>query len=286
MILLLHISNLGGLMKIFDEIQKIDLDGKEYWEARELQEALDYKKWENFHKVIKQAMVSCKISQQEVSYHFPEVRKMVDIGSGAKRKQLDFHLTRYACYLIVMNGDPRKEIIALGQTYFAVKTRQQELQEIYNLLGEDERRLFLRGDIKQKNMLLVECAKKAGITTTIEYAEFQNCGYRGLYGGLTAQDIAIIKGIPADENILDRMGSEELGANLFRITQTEAKLRRDNVSTVEEANKTHYVVGKEVRKAIESIGGTMPEELPPAEKTIQQIEKEHTKLLNNKNNMQ
>lgn len=266
----------------FDEIRKIAEDGNEYWEARELQGALGYAKWENFYKVIKQAMISCKISQQDVDYHFPEVRKPIIGGKTAVQKVKDYHLTRYACYLVVMNGDPRKEVIALGQTYFAVKTRQQELQEIYELLTEDKRRLFLRGDIKQKNMLLAEAARNAGIKTSFEYAEFQNSGYKGLYGGMTALDIASSKGVSKEEDILDYMGSVELGANLFRITQTESLMKKNDVDNKEDANATHYKVGSAVRKTIEEIGGTMPEDLPPAEKSIKEIEKSHKQKIKGK----
>lgn len=199
---------------------------------------------------------------------------MVTIGSGAQRKQVDYKLTRYACYLIVMNGDPRKEVIAWGQTYFAVKTRQQELAELYEQLSEDEKRLFIRGDIKQKNMLLAEAAHKAGIITNQEYAAFQDSGYRGLYGGLTARDIAENKGLQSGEEILDFMGSEELAANLFRITQTEAKMRRDGTDTPAKANAAHYQVGKAVRQTIAELGGTMPEDLPTPDKSIKELESE------------
>ena len=179
----------------FEKIKRVDESGVEYWNARELQKILDYKRWENFIKAIAAAKIACKISQHEITDHFREVKKLVDIGSGTKRNVIDFELTRYACYLIVMNGDPRKEVIANGQTYFAVKTRQQEMQEIYELLTEDDKRLFLRGDIRQKNMLLAEAAHKAGIITPVEYAVFQDYGYRGLYDGETARDIANRKGI-------------------------------------------------------------------------------------------
>ena len=260
--------------KLFDDLRHIDEDGNEYWLARELQAALQYAKWENFHKVIKTAQIACKISRQNISDHFPEVRKMVAIGSGAKRSQVDYKLTRYACYLIVMNGDPRKEVIAWGQTYFAVKTRQQELAELYERLSEDEKRLFIRGDIRQKNMLLAEAAHKAGIITNREYAAFQDAGYRGLYGGLTARDIAENKGLHSGEEILDHMGSEELAANLFRITQTEAKMRREGTDTPAKANAAHYEVGKIVRKAIKEAGGTMPENLPTPDKSIKELESE------------
>ena len=264
---------------IFDNIKHIDENGIEYWLARELQPVLQYAKWENFHKVIKTAMIACKISRHEVSNHFAEVRKMVEIGSGAKRSQTDYKLTRYACYLIVMNGDPRKEVIAQGQTYFAVKTRQQELAELYEQLNEDEKRLFIRGDIRQKNMLLAEAAHRAGIITQREYAAFQDAGYRGLYNGMTAGDIAAHKGLADGEEILDYMGSEELAANLFRITQTEAKMRREGTDTPAKANAAHYEVGKAVRETIAGLGGTMPEDLPTPDKSIQQLEIDTKKKL-------
>ncbi|MCL2176548.1 MAG: DNA damage-inducible protein D [Firmicutes bacterium] len=266
----------------FDCIRQLDVQGNEFWYARELMGILKYAKWENFHKVIKQAMISCKISQQDVGYNFPEVRKVAVSENGKRHSIKDYRLTRYACYLIVMNADPRKEVIALGQTYFAVKTRQQELQELYNRLSEDEKRLFLRSDIKQKNMLLAEVAHKAGINTSLEYAEFTNKGYEGLYGGLTAKDIAFKKGLDENQEILDYMGSEELGANLFRITQTEGVLKKSNVTNKILAGDIHYNVGKTVRKAIEEIGGTMPEDLPTPKKSIPQIQKEQTKQLKDK----
>ncbi len=265
--------------KLFDDIKHTDENGNEYWLARELQEILQYKEWRNFQKVLSTAQIACKISQQLVADHFVEVNKMVEIGSGAKRSQVDYRLTRYACYLIVMNGDPRKEVIALGQTYFAVKTRQQELAELYNRLSEDEKRLFIRGDIKQKNMLLAEAAHKAGIITPQEYATFQDAGYRGLYGGMTSRDIAEHKGLKNGEEILDYMGGEELAANLFRITQTEAKMRREGTATPDEANTAHYEIGTIVREAIARAGGTMPEELPTPEKSIQQLEAEQRKQI-------
>ncbi|MBQ7913858.1 MAG: DNA damage-inducible protein D [Clostridia bacterium] len=265
--------------KLFDDIRHIDENGQEYWFARELQGALTYAKWENFHKVIKTAQIACKISQQEVTYHFPEVRKTIPMPKGASKTAIDYKLTRYACYLIVMNGDPRKEVIAWAQTYFAVKTRQQELAELYDQLTEDEKRLFIRGDIKQKNMLLAEAAHKAGIITSLEYATFQDAGYRGLYGGLTARDIADNKGLTNGEEILDYMGSEELAANLFRITQTEAKMRREGTDTPAKANAAHYQIGKIVRKAIEEAGGTMPEDLPLPDKSIKELEAETRRQL-------
>lgn len=265
--------------KLFDDIKHTDENGNEFWLARELQEILQYTQWRNFQKVISTAQIACKISQQTVSDHFAEVSKMITLAKGAKRKVIDYRLTRYACYLIVMNGDPRKEVIALGQTYFAVKTRQQELAELYDRLSEDEKRLFIRGDIKQKNMLLAEAAHKAGIITNQEYATFQDAGYRGLYGGMTARDIAEHKGLANGEEILDWMGGEELAANLFRITQTEAKMRREGTSSPASANAAHYEVGTIVREAIEKAGGTMPENLPTPEKSIPELQAEQRKQI-------
>lgn len=258
----------------FEQIKHFDEKNNEYWSARELQVTLQYAKWTNFKKVMETAKIACKISGHLVSDHFAEVGKMIVIAKGAKREILDYKLTRYACYLIVMNGDPRKEVIALGQTYFAVKTRQQEFQELFNQLTENEKRLFIRGDIKQKNMLLAESARNAGVITPVEFAMFQDSGYKGLYNGLTAKEIANRKGISEDEEILDYMGSEELAANLFRITQTDGKLKKSQVTSKTQANNIHYEVGKTVRKAIQEIGGTMPEELPTPEKNIKELEKE------------
>ncbi len=268
--------------KNFEEIKNIREDGTEYWNARELSEVLQYKKWENFAKVIDRAKLACNNSGFEIQDHFPEVRKMVKIGSNTVRELLDYELSRYACYLIVQNGDPRKEVIALGQTYFAIQTRRQEVADYFNQLDEDNKRLVIRGDIKQWNQMLLEAAHNAGVITNQEYAEFQNAGYMGLYGGLTVEDIHRKKNLKENEKILDFMGSEELAANLFRITQTEAKLKREKVKNKEKANQTHYTVGKTVRKAIKDIGGTMPEDLPTPEKSIKQVEKEQLKRLKDK----
>ena len=265
--------------KSFEEIKKVREDGTEYWYARELSVILQYKEWRNFSKILDKAKLSCKNSGQNIKDHFVEVNKMVKIGSNTKRELLDYELSRYACYLIVQNGDPRKEVIALGQTYFAIQTRRQEVADYFNQLDEDNKRLVIRGDIKQWNKMLVEVAHNAGVITNQEYAEFQNAGYMGLYGGLTVEDIHKKKNLKENQKILDFMGSEELAANLFRITQTEAKLKRENIKTKEKANETHNTVGKTVRKAIEDIGGTMPEDLPTPEKSIKQVEKEQIKKI-------
>ena len=257
----------------FEEIKQVRNDGTEFWSARELAVALDYNKWENFAKVIKRAMIACENSGHAVAYDFPEVRKIVEAGV-TKKPILDYELTRYACYLIVQNGDPRKEVIALGQTYFAIQTYRQEVADHFNELSEDSRRLVVRGDIKQWNQMLAETAHNVGVITNEEFAIFQNAGYIGLYGGLDVNDIHARKGLEVGQKILDYMGSTELIANLFRISQTEEKLRKDKVHNAETATSAHYSVGREVRTAIEKIGGTMPEDLPTPEKSIQQIEKE------------
>lgn len=267
--------------KNFEEIKRLKEDGTEYWNARELSEVLQYKKWENFAKVIDRAKLACNNSGFEIEEHFPEVRKTLEMPNNATKTIIDYELSRYACYLIVQNGDPRKEIIALGQTYFAIQTRRQEVADYFNELDEDNKRLVIRGDIKQWNQMLLEVAHNAGVITNEEYAQFQNAGYMGLYGGLTVEDIHRKKKLKDKEKILDFMGSEELAANLFRITQTEAKLKREKVKTKEKANETHYTVGTTVRKAIEDIGGTMPEDLPTPEKSIKEVEKEQLKRLKN-----
>jgi len=260
---------------IFENIKHINAIGQEYWSGRELFKVFEYNKWDNFIKVIDKAKEACKNSGQEIEDHFPRIEKIIDIGSGAKRDIGDLHLTRYACYLIIQNADPAKEIIALGQTYFAIQTRKQELSEQefdFNKKTEEEKRLFLRLEMIEHNKQLAEAAKNAGVIKPMEYAVFQNYGYKGLYNGLDAKGIHKNKGLKKNENILDHMGSTELAANLFRATQTEEKLKRDNVKTKDLANKTHYEVGKKVRKTIEELGGTMPENLPVAE-SIKQLVK-------------
>ena len=262
----------------FEDIRHIDENGVEFWYARDLQIALGYTEWRNFCKVIEKAKEACRGSNNAVSDHFVDVNKIVNAGATSKDIG-DIQLSRYACYLIVQNGDPRKKVIALGQTYFAVKTRQQELIENYENLSEDQKRIAIRQEMKEHNKMLVAAAKDAGVETTLDYAIFQNYGYMGLYGGLKASDIKERKGLKKSQDILDYMGYEELAANLFRATQTEAKLRRENIQGKQEANKTHFEVGKKVRDTIKDLGGTMPEDLPTPEKSIQQLEREQKKKL-------
>ena len=261
--------------EIFENLKHINEYGQEFWYARELQPALEYSQWRYLKDAIERARSACDNSGQNISDHFAHVRKMVDIGSNAKREVDDFALSRYACYLIVMNGDPRKEIIALGQTYFAVKTRQQELIEDYERLSEEQKRIAIRNEMKRHNSALAEAAHGAGVSKPLDYAIFQNYGYMGLYNGLKAKDIKERKGLSSNQDILDYMGSTELAANLFRATQTEEKLRREHIQGKTEANKTHFEVGKKVRQTIAELGGTMPEDLPTPDKSVRQLEKEH-----------
>lgn len=257
----------------FESIKHINEFGNEYWYARELQVALEYKRWDKFCKVIENAKISCEKSNYVVSNHFSQVGKMVEIGSGAKRKQVDYELSRYACYLIVQNADSRKKIVALGQTYFAVQTRKQELTEKkYVNLTEDGKRFYQRNLTKRGNYSLNQTAKNCGVKN---FDKFHNAGYRGLYNGETANDIAKRKNLRYREDILDNMVSEELAANLFRITQTEAKLKSDNISSEKEANQTHYNIGKNIREVIIKNGGTMPEKLPTPKRSLKELEKEN-----------
>ena len=258
----------------FESIKHVNEYGEEYWLARELQLVLEYAQWRRFSDAIERAKLACKHRGFAVEDHFADVGKMVDIGSGAERQIDDVMLSRYACYLIVMNGDPRKEVIAIGQSYFAVKTRQQELIDNYEQMSEDQKRLAIRNEMIAHNKSLAEAAQMAGIADQREYAIFQNKGYQGLYGGLGAKEIHARKGLKKSQKILDHMGSTELAANLFRATQTDEKLRRENIQGKQAAYDTHYQVGKKVRQTIKELGGTMPEDLPTPEKSVKQIERE------------
>ena len=257
----------------FESIKHHTDDGQEFWYARDLQRVLEYTEWRNFTTVIEKAKIACRNSGIDPDGDFVDVNKIVE--AGAAHKDIgDIMLSRYACYLIVQNGDPRKEIIALGQTYFAVKTRQQELIDGYDQLSEDQKRLAIRNEMVEHNKSLAEAAQIAGVIDPRDYAIFQNKGYQGLYGGLGAKEIHARKGLKPSQKILDHMGSTELAANLFRATQTDEKLRRENIQGKEAANKTHYEVGRKVRQTIAELGGTMPEDLPTPKKSISQIERD------------
>lgn len=272
---------------IFEQIRRVDEYGNEYWGARQLAKALDYTDFRNFSAVVAKAKEACKNSGHAVENHIVGFNEMVSIGSGAQREMESYKLSRYACYLIVQNADPSKEIVATGQTYFAIQTRLQEIRQMdeYNRLStEEEKRLFLRNEMKKHNSKLAEAAKDAGVIESKDYAIFQNHGYMGLYGGLDAKGIHAKKGLKKSQHILDHMGSTELAANLFRATQTEEKLRRENIKGKARANQTHFEVGKKVRQTIKEIGGTMPENLP-AEKSIKQIESKEKKKLGQKGNV-
>lgn len=265
----------------FENIKQHDADGNEYWLARELAPLLDYPQWRNFLPVLDKAREACRNSGQPVDDHFADLRKMVEIGSGAQRELEDVRLSRYACYLIVQNGDPSKPVIANGQTYFALQTRRQELADDrkFAQLSEDEKRLAIRNELAEHNKYLAAAAKDAGVDSPLDYAIFQDHGYKGLYGGLGAKDIHAHKGLKKSQKILDHMGSTELAANLFRATQTEEKLRRDGVQGKSQANRTHYAVGQKVRETIAELGGTMPENLPVPENSIKQVESAQKKQL-------
>jgi len=264
----------------FESIRQLDADGNEFWIARQLAKVLEYSEYRHFQPVIERAKESCRNSGHVVEDHFEDVLDMVDIGSGAKRQIADIRLSRYACYLIVQNGDPSKPVIANGQTYFALQTRRQELNdnEAFARLSENDKRLAIRNELAEHNKHLAAAAKDAGVETSLDYAIFQDHGYKGLYGGRGAKDIHAIKGLKKSQKILDHMGSTELAANLFRATQTEEKLRRDKVRGKQKANQTHFEVGKKVRQTIDELGGTMPEALPTPEKSIKQIESAKKKL--------
>lgn len=255
-------------LTVFEQIKKLDENNNEYWTARDLSTVLEYSEYRHFKPVIDRAKEACRNSGYEVVHHFEDILDMIELGKGAKREIENVKLSRYACYLIVQNADPGKEIVALGQTYFAVQTRMQEVQQMkayQQLKTEEEKRMFLRKEMYEHNKYLAAAAKNAGVIEPLDYAIFQNHGYMGLYGGLDAKGIHKRKGLQKSENILDHMGSTELAANLFRATQTEEKLNRENIKGKHKANQTHYEVGKKVRKTIQEIGGTMPENLPVAD---------------------
>jgi DNA-damage-inducible protein D len=260
----------------FEKAKQHTQDGVEFWYARDLKDILEYEQWRNFLTVVEKAKESCKNAKNDIGDHFADVSKMVEIGSEAKRSIDDIMLSRYACYLIVQNGDPRKKIIALGQTYFAVKTRERENDEAFI---EDQKRFAIRNELRNHNKSLAEAANMSGIDNPKDYAIFQNKGYQGLYNGLGVKDIHKRKGLDKNQKILDHMGSTELAANLFRATQTDDKLRRENIRGKEKANMTHFVVGKKVRQTIKELGGTMPEDIELPEKSIQEIEEKHKKRL-------
>lgn len=265
-------KEIGLNNSVFESIKHIDEEEREYWSARELMPLLEYSKWENFHKVIKQAMITCLKSDHNINNHFPEVRKELIVGNNAKMNVIDYKLSRYACYLIAQNGDSKKKTIALAQTYFALQTRKQELLEKdYNSLSEDEKRFYQRNLTKKGNYALNQAAKKAGVKN---FDKFHNAGYMGLYNGETANDIAKRKGLRYREDILDNMGSAELIANLFRISQTEQKLKKDNINGEAKANETHYTIGKNIRDVITKNGGIMPEDIPTPAKSLKELEKD------------
>ena len=258
--------------KTFEEIKHVDEYGEEFWYARELMIVLQYSNWQNFQKIIEKAITSCENSDISAYEHFTDVSKTIKMPKGAQKTIKDYKLSRYACYLIAQNGDPRKEVIALAQTYFAVQTRKMEITEQeYDALTEDEKRFYHRKHIKEGNYILNRTAINAGVK---DLAQFHNSGYKGLYNGETADDIAKRKGLRYREEILDNMGSDELIANQFRISQTNQKLKKENIQGEAEANDAHYEVGKIVREAIKKAGGTMPEKLPTPEKSLKQLEKE------------
>ena len=264
----------------FESIRHFDASGQEFWLARQLADVLDYSQYRHFLPVIERAKEACLNSGQLVENHIEDVLTMVDIGSGAKREVSDIRLSRYACYLIVQNGDPSKPLIANGQSYFAMQTRRQELEdnEKFARLSEDEKRLAIRNELAEHNKYLAAAAKDAGVETSLDYAIFQDHGYKGLYGGLGAKDIHARKNLKKSQKILDHMGSTELAANLFRATQAEEKLKRDNVHGKQRANQTHFEVGQKVRQTIKELGGTMPESLPTPEQSVKQVASAKKKL--------
>jgi DNA-damage-inducible protein D len=277
----------------FEQIKHTDENDSEFWYARELAPVLEYVQWRNFSKVLDRAMLACRNSGFNMADHFIEVSKLVEMPTKPQKNGLnfgfaevsktknitDYRLSRYACYLIVQNGDPRKEVIAFGQTYFAIQTRRQEVADYFNQLDEDNKRLVIRGDVKQWNQMLAETAHNAGVITDDEFAQFQNAGYMGLYGGETVKDIHTRKGLSPQQKILDFMNSQELIANLFRISLAEEKIRNEKIQGVENATITHNRVGQEVRKTIARVNGVLPENQPTPTKSIEAVQREQLKKL-------
>ncbi len=263
----------------FEAIRRESEDGSEYWSARDLAKILSYALWQKFRNVIEKAEEACENSGQAVSDHFIQVDKMIEVGKRAKRRIEDFHLSRYACYLLIQNADPSKPIVALGQTYFTVQTRRQELADELAGLPEDQLRLIRRSQMSVHNSQLAEAAQGAGVIESIDFAIFQDHGYQGLYGGLKAQDIHTRKGLKKGQEILDYMGSDELAANAFRASLTKQKLEREQVKGKESANRTHHEMGRKVREFIKEVGATLPEDLPTPEESIQQLQQREQKQL-------
>ncbi len=265
----------GGHISPFERIKRVNAAGNEYWSSRDFAGVLGYADYRNFEQVIGKARMACFNSGQRVEDHFVDITEMIEIGKGGQREINVTLLSRYACYLVVQNADPAKEIVALGQSYFAVQTRRQELTD---QAIEDDRRLLLRGELRRHNAQLADAAKGAGVIQPVDYAIFQNHGYMGLYGGLTAEGIHQRKALKKGQQILDHMGSTELAANLFRATQTEEKIRREKIKGKDRANRAHHEVGAKVRQTIKELGGTMPEHLPATE-SVKKLESRERKRL-------
>ena len=261
----------------FERIKRLSPEGHESWSARDLARVLEYSEFRHFLPVVEKAREACLKSNHQIADHFEQILGMVNIGSGAQRPVEDWKLSRYACYLVIQNADPSKPLVALGQTYFAVQTRRQELADDA-AIKEDKTRFLLRAEIKKHNKYLAGVAKEAGVIQPLDYAIFMDHGYRGLYGGLTKRDIHQRKKLQPKQHILDHMGSTELAANLFRATQTEEKLRREKVRSKDQANQIHHQVGRKVRQTIRELGGSMPENLPVAE-SIRNVESREKKRL-------
>ncbi|MDR2519734.1 MAG: DNA damage-inducible protein D [Eubacteriaceae bacterium] len=265
--------------RVFEDIKRVSEDGQsEWWSARELSEALGYTQWRNFQKAVDRAMASCENSGQPSAGHFAPASKMAEIGSSTFRKVPDYELTRYACYLIVQNADPHKEAVALGQTYFAIQTRRAEVSGALSELDEASKRLAARGSVRQWNILLAKAALRAGALTEEEFLVFQNAGYMGLYGGLTVADIHERKGLAEGESILDYMGSAELIANLFRMSQTEERLKKEGAKNAAEASGTHFEVAEKIRQALIGMGAALPEDMPKEESVKEAEQREIEKL--------